>query len=424
MSQANLAENRLVTPVLIAGCLILLIGFSIRASFGLFQLPIATEFDWLRADFSFAIAIQNLAWGIGQPIFGAIAEKFGDKRAIVMGTICYAVGLFISAFAITPGQHQLLEILVGFGIAGTGFGVILAIIGRASSAKNRSMALGIATAAGSAGQVIGPPLVQFLLHNWSWQEVFVILSILVLTVFFFLPFLKSPQPDIKGNSHTNSQPMSRVIGNAIKDRTFIFIFIGFFSCGYQLAFITAHFPAFIAEVCSVIEPTSLVRALGITTTSGLGAAAIAFVGVANIGGTILAGWLGSRYSRKYLLATIYALRTIVAATFILSPITPESVIIFAILMGSLWLATVPLTSGLIAQIYGLRYMGTLYGLVFFSHQLGGFVGVWLGGTMYDAYGSYDVVWWVGVGVGALSAIIHLPVDERPVDERTPALQTA
>jgi len=420
MSQATLSD-RLVSPVLIAGCLILLIGFSIRASFGLFQIPIATEFDWLRADFSFAIAIQNLAWGIGQPIFGAIAEKFGDKRAIVMGTICYALGLFISAFAITPGQHQLLEVLVGFGIAGTGFGVILAIVGRATSAKNRSMALGIATAAGSAGQVVGPPMVQFLLHSWSWQEVFMILSVLVLAVLLMLPFLKAPDAEAP---KAVSQPMGQVIGNAIKDRTFIFIFIGFFSCGYQLAFITAHFPAFIAEVCSVIEPNSLVRSLGITTTSGLGAAAIAFVGFANIGGTILAGWLGSRYSRKYLLATIYALRTIVAATFILSPITPESVIIFAILMGSLWLATVPLTSGLIAQIYGLRYMGTLYGLVFFSHQLGGFVGVWLGGSMYDAYGSYDVVWWVGVGVGALSAIIHLPVDERPVEDRSPQLLPA
>ncbi|HSG02455.1 MAG TPA: MFS transporter [Marinobacterium sp.] len=421
MSATTLPQSRMLTPVLVASCLILLLGFSIRASFGLFQIPIAEEFDWLRAEFSFAIAIQNLAWGIGQPIFSAIAEKFGDRKAIVLGTLCYATGLFISAFAITPGQHQFLEILVGFGIAGTGFGVLLAIVGRATSAKNRSMALGIATAAGSAGQVIGPPIVQILLNHWSWQEVFVILSLAILAVFLLLPFVKAPSDD---NNAPTSEPMGKVVKSAIRDKNFIFIFIGFFSCGYQLAFITAHFPAFITEVCSVIEPTSLVRSLGITTASGLGAAAIAFVGFANIGGTILAGWLGARHSRKYLLATIYALRTIVAATFILAPITPESVIIFSILMGALWLATVPLTSGLIAQIYGLKYMGTLYGLVFFSHQLGGFIGVWLGGTLYDAYGSYDVVWWVGIGVGALSAIIHLPVDERPVADRTPAMQAA
>lgn len=421
MSATTLPQSRLLTPVLIASSLILLLGFSIRASFGLFQIPIAEEFDWLRADFSLAIAIQNLAWGVGQPIFSAIAEKFGDKRAIVLGVFCYAAGLFISAFAITPGQHQFLEILVGFGVAGTGFGVILAIVGRATPAAKRSMALGIATAAGSAGQVVGPPVVQWLLHNWSWQEVFVILAVVIFAVFLLLPFLKAPDAE---PAQAKSEAMGTVVKRAIRDKNFIFIFIGFFSCGYQLAFITAHFPAYITEVCSVIEPTSLVRSLGITTASGLGAAAIAFVGLANIGGTILAGWLGARHSRKYLLATIYALRTIVAATFILAPITPESVIIFSILMGGLWLATVPLTSGLIAQIYGLKYMGTLYGLVFFSHQLGGFIGVWLGGTLYDAYGSYDVVWWVGVGVGALSAIIHLPVDERPEAERVPAMQAA
>lgn len=421
MSVATASSTRMITPVLIASCIILLLGFSIRASFGLFQIPIAEEFSWLRADFSFAIAIQNLAWGIGQPLFSAIAEKFGDRKAIVLGVVCYALGLFISAFAVTPGQHQFLEILVGFGIAGTGFGVLLAIVGRATPAKHRSMALGITTAAGSAGQVIGPPVVQMLLNNFVWQEVFMIMAFGILAVMLLLPFIKAPTDD---SSAPTTDSMGTVVRNAIKDKTFIFIFIGFFSCGYQLAFITAHFPAFITEVCSVIEPTSMVRSLGITTASGLGAAAIAFVGFANIGGTILAGWLGARYSRKYLLASIYAGRTIVAAVFILSPITPESVVIFSILMGALWLATVPLTSGLIAQIYGLKYMGTLYGLVFFSHQLGGFIGVWLGGTLYDAYGSYDVVWWVGVGVGALSAIIHLPVDERPVAQRTSGLQPA
>ena len=407
-------SNALFTPVLIAGSFILLIGFAVRSAFGLFQIPIAEEFGWLRADFSMAIAIQNLAWGIGQPIFGAIAEKFGDRKAIVLGAFCYATGMLVSSFAVTPGQHYLLEVLVGFGIAGTGFGVILAVVGRATPEKHRSLALGIATAAGSAGQVVGPPFTQMLLNHWPWQGTFVILSGVVLVTLFALPFLKAPDNTPKQQL---DESLSSVVNKAIRDKSFILIFIGFFSCGYQLAFITAHFPAFITEMCSAIAPDSIVRSLGVSTTSGLGALAIALVGVANIGGTILAGWLGSRYSRKYLLAIVYSLRTLVASVFILSPITPTSVVLFSILMGSLWLATVPLTSGLVAQIYGLRYMGTLYGLVFFSHQLGGFMGVWLGGTMYDIYGNYTLVWWVGVGVGAVSALVHIPVDERPWAQR-------
>lgn len=218
-------------------------------------------------------------------------------------------------------------------------------------------------------------------------------------------------------SAQQEEPMGVVLKRAMRDPSFIFIFLGFFSCGYQLAFITAHFPAFITEMCSAIAPDSLIQSLGISSTSALGAMAIALIGVANIGGTICAGWLGSQYSRKYLLAGIYAARTLVSALFIINPITPESVVLFSVVMGALWLATVPLTSGLVAQIFGLRYMGTLYGIVFFSHQLGGFLGVWLGGSLYDLYGNYNVVWWIGVGVGAFSAIIHLPVKEMPWSER-------
>lgn len=411
----NTSKNEaLFTPVLIAGCVIVLIGFAIRASFGVFQIPISNEFGWLRADFSFAIAIQNLFWGIGQPLFSMLAEKYGDRKAIVVGAICYALGLILSSFAITPGQHHLLEMLVGFGIAGTGFGVILAVVGRAASDKHRSMALGIATAAGSAGQIVGPPLAQYLLQSISWQSVFLVFAGMILMSLFALFYMQVPPPK-KLQKH--DETMTSVISKAFKDPTFAFIFIGFFSCGYQLAFITAHFPAFITEMCAAISPDSIMRTIGISSTSTLGAISIAIIGVFNIGGTLLAGWLGSRYSRKYLLASIYLLRTIVAAAFILNPITPSTVILFSSIMGALWLATVPLTSGLIAQIYGLRYMGTLYGLVFFSHQLGGFMGVWLGGALYDVFGSYNIVWWIGVGVGAISALIHLPIDERPLGSR-------
>jgi len=411
-------RTSLISPVLIAGSIILMMGFAIRASFGVFQLPIANEFGWLRAEFSLAIAIQNLAWGIGQPIFGAIAERFGDKKAIVLGALFYAAGLVLSSFAVTPEAHQVLEILVGFGIAGTGFGVILAVVGRADSDEHRSMALGIATAAGSAGQVIGAPLAEYLLGSFAWQEVFVIFAGLILLTLFALPMMRSVQPP--ATRAELEQSMGEVLRGAIKDKSFILIFVGFFSCGYQLAFITAHFPAMITEICGPIDPNSVLWSFGITTTSALGAMAIAMIGLSNIAGTIYAGYLGKHYSRKYLLAAIYTGRTIAAAAFIMLPITPLSVIVFSLVMGALWLATVPLTSGLVGHIYGMRYMGTLYGLVFFSHQLGGFLGVYLGGALYDAYGTYTIVWWVGVGVGAVSALVHLPIKEAPLAARTAA----
>jgi MFS family permease len=406
-----MGQSRLITPVLIAGCLVLMTGFAIRASFGVFQIPIATEFNWPRAEFSLAIAIQNLAWGIGQPLFGMMAEKFGDRRAIVAGALTYALGLVLSSFAVIPGAHQMLEILVGFGIAGTGFGVILAVVGRASSAENRSLALGIATAAGSAGQVIGAPVAEFLLRSYPWQTVFLIFAVAILAVLAVLPLMRTPKMASRAELE---ESMGTVLIRAFRDPSYSMIFLGFFSCGYQLAFITAHFPAFVTEKCGTIDPSGMLAGLGITTTSALGAASIAVIGLFNIMGSIMAGALGRKYTKKYLLAGIYAGRTIVAAAFILMPMTPVTVLLFSAAMGSLWLATVPLTSGLVAHIYGLRYMGTLYGFVFLSHQIGSFLGVWLGGRMYDATGSYETVWWVGVGVGAFSAIVHLPVRERPL----------
>ena len=407
----------LLNPVLIAGCVIIMTGFAIRASFGVFQIPIAAEFGWPRAEFSLAIAIQNLAWGFGQPIFGAIAERLGDRKAIVLGAMMYALGLVLSAGATTPLVAQLTEVLVGFGIAGTGFGVILAVVGRAASDDNRSMALAVATAAGSAGQVFGAPLAEWLLTLMTWQSVFLCFAALILASLAVLPMMRSPAPASKA---VLEESMGTILTRALRDPSFTLIFVGFFSCGYQLGFITAHFPAFVTEMCAPIMAGGILAGLGIATTSALGAVAISLIGLANIGGTLMAGWAGKRFPRKYLLAGIYAARTIVAAAFILTPITPATVILFSLCMGSLWLATVPLTSGLVAHLYGLRYMGTLYGIVFFSHQLGSFMGVWLGGRLYDAFGSYTAVWWIGVGVGAFSAIVHLPIRERAAPAALPA----
>jgi predicted MFS family arabinose efflux permease len=309
---------------------------------------------------------------------------------------------------------------VGFGIAGTGFGVILAVVGRAASDENRSMALGIATAAGSAGQVFGAPVAEWLLTLMTWQGVFLLFAVAILASLLALPLLRSPAPASRAELE---EAMGAVLLRAFRDPSFALIFLGFFSCGYQLGFITAHFPAMVTEMCGPIVPGGVLHNIGVTTTSALGAMAIALIGLANIAGTIYAGWLGKRLPKKYLLAAIYAGRTLAAASFIVLPITPTTVVVFSLVMGALWLATVPLTSGLVAHIYGLRYMGTLYGIVFFSHQLGSFLGVWLGGRMYDVHGDYTAVWWVGVAVGAFSAIVHLPVREAPLCTR-PAPGTA
>ncbi|MDB3910944.1 MFS transporter [Paracoccaceae bacterium] len=398
----------LLTPVLMVGCVIIAISFGIRSSFGIFQIPISQDFSWLRSEYSMAIAIQNLAWGFGQPVFGAIADKFGDRRAIFSGALVYAAGLILSSSAVTPAAHQFYSVLIGFGVAGTGFGVILAVVGRSSTDANRSMSLAIATAAGSVGQIFGPPLAEYLLAVFSWQMVFVYFAVVMVSAMMMLPLMRGSKAAQKA---TADRSMRQILSQAIRDPSYIMIFIGFFSCGYQLAFITAHFPAFVTEMCGPILSTGLLYSMGITTTSALGAVAISLIGLTNLAGTLLAGWLGNRYSKKYLLAGIYTARTIILVAFILTPITPETVVLFSAMMGSLWLATVPLTSGLIAHIYDIRFMGTLYGLVFFSHQVGAFFGVWLGGRMYDLYGDYTAVWWIGIGVGALSALVHLPIQE-------------
>jgi len=391
--------------------LIIAVSFAVRVSFGVFQIPIAEEFGWLRSEFSLAIAIQNLAWGFGQPVFAAVAEKIGDRKAIIAGALIYAAGMILSAWSTTPLEHQVYAWLVGFGIAGTGFGVILAIVGRAASDDNRSMSLAIVTAAGSIGQIIGAPIAQWLLSFMEWQNVFLIFALVILALILPLPLMRSPKTALKAEIEDG---MSVILTKSLKDPSFSLIFLGFFSCGYQLSFVTAHFPALVTEMCAPISSNSFLYSIDITSTSALGAVAISLIGLANIAGTLLAGWAGKYYSKKYLLAGIYTGRTIFGAMFILFPITPMTVILFSIGMGSLWLATIPLTSGLIAQIYGLRYMGTLYGIVFFSHQLGAFLGVWLGGRMYDIYGTYTLVWWIGIGIGAFSAIVHLPIRERPL----------
>ena len=353
----------LFTPVLMVGCIIIMVSFAVRASFGVFQIPIAEEFAWARSEFSLAIAIQNLAWGIGQPIFGALAEKIGDRKAIIIGAVVYAVGLLLSANSATPIEHQTYAWLVGFGIAGTGFGVILAVVGRAASDENRSMSLAIATAAGSAGQVFGAPVAEWMLSFMSWQMTFVSFAGVILAMLLTLPMMRAPAMASRAELE---ESMGQILGKAFRDPSYTLIFLGFFSCGYQLAFITAHFPAFVTELCGPIAPGGVLHGLGITTTSGLGALAIAMIGFFNILGTIASGWLGGKFRQKHVLSYYYLARAIVIAGFLVFPVTQTSVLIFAGAIGFLWLGTVPLTSGLVAQVFGPRYLGALFGIVFFS----------------------------------------------------------
>ena len=350
-------QKNIFTPILISGSLILLISFAIRSTFGLFQIPIASDFLWARSEFSLAIAVQNLAWGVGTPIFSAFAEKYGDRKAITLGLILYALGIFISSTASTPEAHQLLNIIIGFGIAGSGFGPVLAVVGRSAKPETRSLSLGITTAAGSAGQVVGPPFAALLLSIMPWSSVFEIFALISILTIILVPFLKGNDSSTVKKSN---EKLSDALIYALKDPTYIMLFLGFFSCGFQLAFITAHFPAFIVEASSPIVQGSIISLL-CNSVEGLGALSMALIGFFNSIGCVLAGALGKNYTKKYLLSLIYTGRTIAAILFITFPITPISVAVFSMVMGSLWLATVPLTSGIIGYIYGLKYMGTLYG---------------------------------------------------------------
>ena len=271
--------NSVFTPILIGGSLILLISFAIRSTFGLFQIPIASDFLWNRSEFSLAIAIQNLAWGVGTPLFSAFAEKYGDRKAIALGLILYAIGIFISSTATTPEAHQTLNLLIGFGIAGSGFGPILAVVGRATSPEKRSLALGITTAAGSAGQVVGPPLASILLSFLPWSSVFEIFSIILLITLILVPILKTELSNT--NINNENEKITDAVFVALKDPTYSMLFFGFFSCGFQLAFITAHFPAFIVESSSPIIEGSLIS-LVCSSVEGLGALSMALIGLFNI----------------------------------------------------------------------------------------------------------------------------------------------
>jgi MFS family permease len=396
------ASRNAVPWLLIAcGCLIAALTFGPRSAMGFFQLPMLAEKGWDRTTFGLAMAIQNLAWGLGTPIFGALADKYGTWRVLALSGVMYAAGLVLMAMADSAAMlHIGGGVLVGLGVAAGSFGIVLAAFARNVSPERRSFVFGLGTAAGSAGMFIFAPLSQGLIDAVGWHDTLVVMSVMMLVV----PVLAIP---LRGNSSSGraqqavyEQTIPAALREAMAHRSYVLLVSGFFVCGFQVAFITAHFPAYIADI-------------GIDARYAV--IALALIGFFNIIGSLAAGMIGQRYSKPMFLVWIYLGRSVLVTAFLLLPQTPATVITFSIIMGLLWLSTVPPTNALVAIMFGTRHLGMLGGVVFFSHQIGSFLGVWLGGYLYDQFGSYDPVWWIGVLLGLFAAVVHWPIREAPVE---------
>lgn len=392
------------TPIviLIAATVILLTSFGVRQTYGLFLAPVTAAHGWSLEVFSFAMALQTLIWGLSQPICGAIADRYGAGRVVTVGALLYALGLWLMASAETPaGMWFSTGFLTGIGVSGTSFPILLAVVGRSVGPERRSLYLGIASAGGSSGQLLLVPMAQFFISTEGHVTTLIILAVMV----GLLAPLAFP---VAGKQRTPETGVELSVGEAVREASrhsgYILLVTGFFVCGFQTMFIGAHLPAYLTFAGA--DPA-------------LGATALALIGLFNIIGCFVWGALGGRYSKKYLLALLYLVRAAAMAAFILTPVTVVSIVVFASVIGFLFLATVPLTSGLVAQIFGPQYMAMLYGFAFFSHQIGSFLGIWMGGRIYAIYESYDPIWWIAIALGFVAALIHWPINERAVPRLAP-----
>jgi MFS family permease len=385
--------------VLVAGCVVAIVNFGVRSTFGLFTMPVSEAYQWPREVFSLAVAIQNLVWGIATPVAGMLADRYGSARVIIFGAVVYAIGVWCMSVVTTPLLfHMTGGVLVGIGIAFSSFGIVMAALGRIVPPEKRSWAFGLATASGSLGQFIFAPFAGALLAAYDWQPSLKILAASsLLIILFALPLLVQKGGVAKGAVGETNLTMRQAIGKAFGHQSYLLLVAGFFVCGFQLAFVTVHLPPYLAEH-------------GITKE--FAGFAMGFIGLFNVVGSYLSGVMGGKGEKRVPLAVIYLLRSVAIAAFILTPITPVTTIAFTAVLGFLWLSTVPFTMGLVTVMFGTRYMATLYGFVFLSHQVGSFFGVWLGGKMYDIYGTYDPVWWMGVALGLFAFVVHLPIREK------------
>lgn len=386
---------RALWVVIICGALILTLSTGLRASFGLFLKPMTVDLDISRGVFAFAIGLQNLLWGVASPFVGAWADRHGAGRVIVTGAALYALGLAGMAVGSNGAEIVLAQVLIGFGLAGAGFSTVLGAVGRAAPPEKRSMALGLAAAGGSFGQFAIVPYGHEIMSHFGWHWA---LLALALTSLAMVP-LGAGVAGKPASANAGRQTLRQALGEAMVHRGYVLLTLGFFICGFQLVFVATHLPAYLADKAM---PT------------WLGAWSLALVGLFNVIGTYACGWLGGRFPKKNLLSLVYLLRSLVFLVFILMPLSEVSVLIFAAALGLLWLGTVPLTSGLVAYIFGPAYMSTLYGIVFLSHQIGSFAGSWLAGVAYDMTGSYDVMWWGSVTLGLIAVALNWPIQERPV----------
>ncbi|MGQ7793919.1 MFS transporter [Faunimonas sp. B44] len=406
-SQAGSAGRivvRALPLVIVAGCLISMLSFGPRSVMGLFLAPMTEARDWTRETFALSIALQNLLWGFGQPIAGALADRWGSARVLAGGGLIYATGLFIMSWAPTPlWLHASAGVLIGIGLAAASFSIVLAAFGRRVPPERRSIVFGIGTAAGSAGQFVFAPLGQALIANYGWSQALVFLAVLMLAIpVLALAFAGTPAAPA---GPVREQSLREAIGEAFAWRSYNLLVAGFFVCGFHVSFITTHLPPYIVDI-------------GLSPQ--VGAWALALIGLFNIVGSLASGVIAQRFSKPIFLALIYLARGVAITLFVLTPPSTVTVLAFAAAMGLFWLSTVPPTSGLVAIMFGPRYLATLMGIVFFSHQVGAFLGVWLGGRLYDQTGSYDIVWWLGVALAVFAAVVHWPIRERPAPGVVPA----
>ncbi|MET0669628.1 MAG: MFS transporter [Xanthobacteraceae bacterium] len=394
------ANWRTPAVILICGCLIGMIGFGPRSALGFFLTPMSTAYGWSRDVFSLALALQMLLWGAGVPFTGAIADRFGSIQVLCVGTLLYAAGLALMAYSTTPlALHITAGGMIGFGLAGSSFTLVIGAFGKLLPEHLRSFGFGAGTAAGSFGQFLFSPLAVGLIDQFGWQYTLLIFSGIVLLILPLSLALAAPQTVVPAPGAPPPQSVVQALAEAFGHKSYVLLVIGFFTCGFQLFFITVHLPAYLVD-----------RGL----PAEIGGWTLAIIGLANIVGSLLAGWLSNLTQKRYVLAAIYFGRSIAIAVFILLPPSSAATLIFGAVIGLLWLSTIPPTSGLVAIMFGTRWLTMLFGFAFFSHQVGGFLGVWLGGVLFEQTGSYDVIWWGSVILGVASAIINLPIVETPV----------
>jgi len=398
---SSLTSWRTPLVVIVCGCAIALLGFGPRSALGFFIQPMGHEFSWGRDVFGLALAVQNLLWGLGQPVAGAIADRFGTFRVMFVGALLYAAGLLTMRYAATPLSLDLgAGVLVGFGLSGCSFNLVLSAFSKLLPPERRGIALGAGTAAGSFGQFVFAPFGVALIDNFGWQAALTVFAALMLLIVPLSLALSTPPATAANVPAAQQQSFRTALAEAFGHRSYVLLVLGFFTCGFQLAFITVHLPPFLVD-----------RAISVQ----VGGWVMASIGLFNMMGSLGVGWLQNRLPKRYILSAIYFARALVTIAFISFPITPFTAIAFGAASGLLWLSTVPPTSALVSLMFGTRWFATLYGFAFVSHQIGGFLGVWLGGIVFEKFGSYTPIWWLSVLFGVLSALINLPIVEKPVE---------